>query len=70
MAAQLGLKLAFFVGMLVLAAINRLVLSRRLAGETDGHALAGLRRNVLIEQALGVGVLLSVGWLGLSDPPV
>ncbi|HET9159146.1 MAG TPA: copper homeostasis membrane protein CopD [Caulobacteraceae bacterium] len=66
---QLLVKLAFVGGMLLLALINRFALTPRLAAADDGRAVRALRRNVLIEQALGVLVLLSVGWLGMSDPP-
>jgi putative copper resistance protein D len=66
---QLLVKLALVAGMLALALVNRLVLTPRLVGPHGDRALANLRRNVLIEQALGIGVLLSVGWLGLSEPP-
>jgi putative copper resistance protein D len=65
---QLLVKLAFFAGMLGLALVNRFALSPNLA--TTQQSVRALRRNVLIEQGLAVGVLLSVGWLGMSEPPV
>jgi putative copper resistance protein D len=68
--AQLLVKLTFVAGMLALAVVNRFALSPKLtAPGSETGAIRRLRRNVMIEQALGVGVLLSVGWLGLSDPP-
>ena len=67
---QLLVKLAFVAGMLVLAMVNRFRLSPRLEGPSARPAVKALRRNVLIEQGLGALVLLSVGWLGMCDPPV
>jgi putative copper resistance protein D len=64
---QLLVKLAFFAGMIVLALVNRFALTPKLAGSEK--SVRALRRNVLIEQGLAVLVLLSVGWLGMSEPP-
>lgn len=65
---QLLVKLTFFLGMVGLALVNRFALSPKLADTPQ--AVRALRRNVLIEQGLAIGVLLSVGWLGMSEPPL
>jgi putative copper resistance protein D len=64
-------KLTLFVGMLLLAALNRFWLVPALAeksssGETT--ALFRLRRHILGEQILGVLVILVVSLLGMSEP--
>jgi putative copper resistance protein D len=64
-------KLALFVGMLLLAALNRFWLVPALAeksasGETT--ALFRLRRHILGEQILGVLIILIVSLLGMSEP--
>ena len=61
-------KLALFVGMLALAALNRWRLAPGLAANAPG-ALAALRRSVLAETALGILVLVVVSWLGTLPPP-
>lgn len=66
-------KVALFLLMLVIAAVNLLRLGPRLAdpGGTRGTAwrtLAQLRRNALLEAAIGLGVLAIVGLLGILPP--
>ncbi|WNV12808.1 CopD family protein [Tardiphaga sp. 709] len=69
-------KLAFFAGMLALAAANRFWLVPAL--EASGHDAAGcsdvwrskLRAHVLCEQGLGLLVLLSVSILGTIRPAI
>jgi len=67
-------KLALFAGMLVLAARNRTrhtpALAAELAGAPLGPAsVVRLRRSILTEAALGLGVLGVVAWLGTLAPP-
>jgi len=67
-------KLALFAGMLVLAARNRTrhtpALAAELAGAPPGPAsVVRLRRSILTETALGLGVLGAVAWLGTLAPP-
>jgi putative copper resistance protein D len=63
-------KLGLFGLMLLMAADNRFRLGPRL--EAAGHdglaALRILRRNVLVEMLLGLGVVLVVAWLGVTPP--
>lgn len=61
----LALKLALFVAMLGIAAVNRLHLTPLLAA---AGARAALARNSLAETGLGLGVLLLVGALGTMAP--
>jgi putative copper resistance protein D len=69
-ASVLALKLVLAAGLVSLALANRTVLLPRVAGggERDPAALAALGRNVLLEQALGLLVVLAAGLLG-SLPP-
>ena len=69
-ASVLALKLVLAAGLVSLALANRTVLLPRVdgEGERDPAALAALGRNVLLEQALGLLVLLAAGLLG-SLPP-
>lgn len=60
------LKIGFFVVMLVLASINRW---RWMPKMPAADALAAVRRNSLIEGALGVSVIIIVGILGTLPPP-
>lgn len=60
-------KLGLFAVMLVLAALNRWVLSPRLAG-AEGEAKA-LRRSVGAETVLAVLVIAAVAVLGVLEPP-
>jgi putative copper resistance protein D len=66
------LKITLFAGMVCLAGINREYLLPRLAGDIGsnpaGRPLQGLLRNTLIEIALGIGVILIVGVLGIMAP--
>ncbi len=68
------LKVGLFVGMLALAAANRLQLTPRLARAADANsiadALAALRMSLIVETAFGVLVLFAVSWLGMLEPPV
>jgi putative copper resistance protein D len=66
------LKIALFAGMVCLAGINREYLLPRLLGD-DGKnqtpgTLGSLLRNALIEIALGFGVILIVGMIGIMMP--
>ena len=61
----LALKLALFVAMLGIAAVNRFHLTPLLAAT---GARAALARNSLAETALGLGVLVLVGALGTMAP--
>lgn len=67
------LKLALFVVMLGLAAVNRFRLTPALAGEQGNirsaeGALGGLRRSVVLETLAGAAVLALVAWLGTLSP--
>ncbi|MDO8912612.1 MAG: copper homeostasis membrane protein CopD [Phenylobacterium sp.] len=71
----LSLKLILFIAMLGLAAANRFrhtpALGRVLGDNTSSEpALRELRRSVVLETALGVGVLATVAWLGALAPPM
>ena len=64
-------KIALFVAMLVVAAVNLLRLTPRLAKPDSSaarHTAAQLRRNAFIESMLGLGVLAIVGTLGILPP--
>lgn len=62
-------KIALFLAMLMAAAVNLLRLTPRLGGVAAAARTVGqLRRNALIETALGVGVLGIVGVLGRLPP--
>lgn len=61
-------KIALFLGMLAVAAVNRLRLTPRLAGGGDPRAMRQLRRNSLTETAFGVMILLIVAVLGRMTP--
>jgi putative copper resistance protein D len=67
-------KLLVFVGMLALAGANRFLLTPKLLATLSGRgglktAVNALRASILIETALGVIILLLVGWLGVLPPP-
>jgi copper resistance protein D len=69
------LKLLVFSMMLVVAAVNRTRLTERLRANSEDAAprlgAAGrLRRNVLVEQALGAIVIVLVAALGVTPPPM
>jgi putative copper resistance protein D len=67
-------KIGIFIAMLMVAAVNLLRLSPRLAGAADAtgnvvwRTVARLRRNALTEASLGLGVLAIVGALGTLPP--
>ena len=67
----LCVKLALFLCMVVVAGINRLILTPRLKHKQDEMArltARQLERNSLIEGALGAVILLAVGLLGTLQP--
>ncbi|MGH6997148.1 MAG: CopD family protein, partial [Phenylobacterium sp.] len=69
----LAVKIAFFGGMLLLAAANRFYLAPRFGtaladGADSGPARAALRRSILCETLLAVGVLVLVSVLGMIAP--
>jgi putative copper resistance protein D len=73
-ARLLLVKVAVFVMMLALAALNRFTLSPRLAADAANEreskaAIVALRRNVLLETGLAVFVLVAVAALGVMEPP-
>ncbi|HLJ62856.1 MAG TPA: copper homeostasis membrane protein CopD, partial [Stellaceae bacterium] len=59
-------KIALFLVMCVIAAINRWRLTPYLSSSLS--ALAGLRRNALLEAGFGIGVLIVLGSLGTTPP--
>lgn len=63
----LGLKLALFAAMLGLAAINRWKITPALERGEAG-ALAHLKRSLMLELGLGLGVVGVVALLGVLDP--
>lgn len=69
------LKLILFSSMLAIAAVNRASLTPALRARqgdvaTRSAAARRLRRNACAEQALGLGILVLVGALGVSPPPM
>ena len=66
------LKIALFLGMVAIAAVNRLILMPRLdvggSANTTREALRQLHRNVLLEIAAGGSVLAIVAVLGVTPP--
>ena len=60
-------KLALFAAMIVIAVVNRGNLAPRVA-DADHDARRTLRRNALVEMALGLGVVVVVGRLGVTVP--
>ena len=68
----LMLKLVVFAAMLVFAAVNRFVLTPRLAVSlgNDREALRKLMRNSVIEIALGLSIFAIVGVLGTLHPAI
>jgi copper resistance protein D len=66
------LKLCLFVGMLILATVNRFWLVPTLinADRNSSPSIMRLRRNVLGEQVLGALVLLIVSILGTIEPAI
>ncbi len=67
-------KLGLFGGMLSLAALNRFWLVPRLIRDNKfsepAAVLVRLRRHILGEQALGLLIILIVGWLGTMQPAI
>lgn len=61
------LKLALFVGMLVLAAMNRFRLTPALAGG-ESVTRSTLRRSLALETAAAIVILALVAWLGTLEP--
>lgn len=61
-------KIALFVAMLIVASVNLLRLGPRLAAAAASRTVGRLRGNALIETALGFGVLMIVGFLGILPP--
>lgn len=65
-------KLALFAAMLGLAALNRFRLTPRLGAALASEpaaALPALRRSIVLEAMLGVGVLSLVSAMGILQPP-
>ena len=66
------IKIALFLGMVAIAAINRLVLTPRLVQTANapeaGRALFQLRINTLLEVAIGVIIIAIVAMLGTNPP--
>ena len=63
------LKIALFAGMAAFAAINRLTWTPRLAAMSDAAKPARMiYANALAEIALGIAVVIIVGWLGILAP--
>ena len=60
-------KLALFAAMLAVATVNRGLATRPVAAHDHG-ALRRLRRNAMLEIALGIGVIVIVGVLGVTIP--
>lgn len=62
-------KIVLFAAMVAIAAVNRRVLTPQLESREPARlALLGLRRNALLEAALGVMVVAIVAWLGTAVP--
>jgi putative copper resistance protein D len=62
-------KIGLFLGMVAIAAVNRLRLTPRLSGDLDhGRAMRQLRRNSLSETGLGLLILVIVAVLGRMTP--
>jgi putative copper resistance protein D len=68
----LALKMVLFVGMLGLAVVNRLrltpALSAAVASGDPERTLKPLRRSIVLEFGLGIGILVLVAWLGTLAP--
>ena len=65
----LALKVLLFWAILVLAAINRAILTPRIVARRDQEgAMSALIRNTLLELGLGLGVVAVVGLLGITAP--
>lgn len=62
------LKIALFIGMLGLAAMNRFRWTAAVSRRGEDGGLASLKRSVLVEQGLAVAVLAVVSVLGILAP--
>jgi copper resistance protein D len=62
-------KICLFCAMVALALINRWILLPRLLAQRNAASVTALFRNVGVEQALGVAVLVLVSILGMLPPP-
>jgi putative copper resistance protein D len=62
------IKIALFLGMITIAAANRLYLMPRLMRDNTATAATSLRRNAVIETLAGVVVLIIVARLGTLPP--
>ena len=60
-------KLFLVLGLLMVAAINRFRLTPAIAADAE-QALRALRRSIVLEQALGLGAILTIAILGQLDP--
>jgi copper resistance protein D len=65
------IKIALFLIMVAIAAVNRQVWAPRLVREENAgrHALGRLRRNAAIEAGLGAIIIVIVAVLGVTPPP-
>jgi putative copper export protein/mono/diheme cytochrome c family protein len=61
-------KLGLFQLLLLLAAINRFVLTERIAGAASAAASRHMRQSIAMESVLGVLVILAAGFLASSEP--
>ncbi len=62
------LKITLFTAALMLAAVNRLVLTSQLEGPAADLARGRLRGTVAVETVLGLAIVLAAGWLA-GQPP-
>lgn len=65
-------KMVLFAGMLGFAAMNRFKLTPTLGRALDQGTspdVRAVRRSIVLESALGIGILLLVAWLGTLAPP-
>jgi putative copper resistance protein D len=69
----LSAKLLLFTAMLALAALNRFRWTPSLEANPDAASVGGarkaLRRSIITETVLAIGVLALVAWLGRTEPP-
>jgi putative copper export protein len=63
-------KVALFLVMAGLGAANRFSFLPALAGDRATPALVRLRRAVMLESVLGLVVILIVGMMGATSPPL
>jgi putative copper resistance protein D len=63
-------KVALFLIMIALGAINRLVFLPALVRGSDAAAFRRLRRAVVLESILGLVIILIVGAMGATSPPL